>query len=517
MIATTNVFMPHAVDRPVAHAAPVHPPRPARHHAGSSGQQAALALQRAAGNRAVGRLLAASPPLSSVVVQRVESPEEQESIRQVLADRVHPTLIRKYDKTSDIPKPSAVKKLIGKVVVAAADRPAAYRAYAEAIAGTYFSAHTSDFQAGLVEEIVALATASESGLAEENKKRQAELEKLREQQSSAPPAKRPRPDATPGETRTYSTVEREELARRLGSPAVQDKLFDASRRGYGKHAAKAREGVSGAAALNTLPMFQPLSTHDMAAAQAGYTHQGFGDSLLLEKGVEEDYQVTMGRRGGQEIHQLGPYLPNGVKTSIKETISQILATKALTSEELAKAVDIRDPDELAAFLEEKSAPEWVLGKIRALRHLRAVEMDRGPETAGATALEHRSAAHLLSHMSAYPELTPLGPPQATVDLKKARKDALAKREAETDAESHDYSYIPTYIRERAVGSTTRMLTGFAADPKPDVEMDALIGAVLREDETPGEASEALVDALADVMRTPQHSGFDDDDEERKEN
>jgi hypothetical protein len=446
-------------------------------------------LQRLVGNQAVTRL----------VVQRMPDPD---GVVLETVSALHVKVLRIY-KDMALPKPSdrTLKATLEELVAAAPNKTKLYESYAGYVVGGYFKGNSS-YGEEIKANIVALATGVERATTAGQKKRKHDLAEL-DKSLPAPPEKTARTDAGKGSearrTVTYSGAQRNELARKLDLAEIQVKLFGASDQGYRLHRDSARPQIKEAARLNALEKLQPLSTADMASAQANYQHSAVGKALALEKAEGKSYKVTMGRRGGQDINQLATYLPSGTKKSVREDMEKILKDTSLTSKDLAHAVDIREPELLEGFLKGKGAMDWHIGKIRAFRHLRSVEMDRGPETAGGTVLEHRSAVHGYAHITDYPKLTPLGPGEATSDLREARK----RHVAEESEEPETYDYIPDDIRDRALKSKRGFLTSFVKNPRPDVEAEALVSAVLEEEETAGPPSEKLISAMRGVMRSPE--------------
>jgi hypothetical protein len=468
------------------HPAPASAPAPTRPARSRAPARDLTRLQRQVGNQAV----------TALVVQRMEDPGGAmfDTLRAL-----HVSVSGKYT-TLGLPNPSRVRTELKRLVAAAADKNELYNLYAKYVVKTYYFGSASHGEA-MREEIVALAKGVEVDTTDTRKKRDRDLEVLNKNLEDRPrPPKKARTEsgeATTSAPVTYSLAQQGELIRRLDLPEIQVKLFAASNEGYQRHLASARPEVAEAARLNALDKVQPLSTADMASAHARYVQSTVGeDSLLLERGKDNSYHVTMGRRGGQDIHQLGPYLPGGLKPSVEQTIERILRETKLTSSELAQAIDIQEPEDLEKFLEGKDATNWHLGKIRAMRHLRGVEMHRGPEAAAGTALEHRSAVHRYSHIANYPRLTPLGPPDATTNLRLARQLHLATRRG---GEPETYGYIPQDTRERALGSKTRFLKAFVKNPRPDKAAEELVAAVLEEDETAGPPSQRLIEAMKGVM------------------
>jgi hypothetical protein len=359
--------------------------------------------------------------------------------------------------------------------------------------------------------IMAMIKDVEDEVSAGKRERDERLKRIRESESTEeqPAKKRTR---VPVKVEKYLDPEKAALKEKLESPRIQQKMFRASALGYRANRAKSTETVKQRAELNALTeSANPLSTADMAIVQASYRPGAGGEqSLLLEKGPK--YQVTMSRSGGQEIHQLGPYLP-GIKKSVQEIIEEILKNTKLSSTEQAEAMNIRDPEELAKWVAGKNFSDKYIEKIRAMRHLLAIEKHRGEEISGATSLEHRSAVHGFRDITEYPERTPLGPSQATVELKLARAKRLkSEGKKETDIAS-DFSYIPSQTHKRALESTTHFLTSFMQNPKPDPEAGALVKALLEEQSEPGEPSQQLVDAFEGIVRTPTYTGFGGQSEE----
>lgn len=441
---------------------------------------------------------------STTPIQCMDDPDDAvyDSLRAT-----HVELYKKYKKLSSIPKPSAVKKDIKSIVEDATDKQDAYKNYSNYIAQEYFKGFDEDFLTQLANTIKKDIAAVEKEVARKKRRREEELQAIRNIEAEevhdetvgsdkevTPPRKKPK----------YTPEQQSALKEKLKAKPIQHQLFEASAKGYQQHREKARSTIADRAKLNSLTEIQPLSTADMASAMISYEHGSMGDSLKFEKG--KGYQVTMNRGGGEIIQQLGPYLPGTHGKSVQEILQEILSDTELNTRELAFAIDIRDPKDLEKFVKDKGVSDEFLGKIRALRKLREVEKARGPEVAGATALEHRSAVHGYSHIEEYPARTPLKSSKATTDIREARK--RKREEKGTEKEFPEaFDYIPTDIMELAVGSTNRFLEKYMANPQPDKEAETLVEAILNADVTKDKPEKDLVDAMEGIMHTPEYAGF----------
>jgi hypothetical protein len=448
----------------------------------------------------------------SVAVQRIDDPDG--SILETLRG-AHAALYGEYKNlATTFPTPSKMTRRLRNIVAIASSKEDAYARYAEIVVTEFFQLNESGTRSKRQEAIDACTNLESSTKARTEKLARA-LKEVREESTSAGeerPRKKLRLEEAGQSRKTYSDEERAQLKAKLATTQFQQRLFQASMHGYARHSKKGRAAVAKASRLNALAETQPLSTADMAVAHANYPHTRIGDSLILEPHVAGSQQVTMTRGGGQEIHQLGPYLASGSRKSVEQIIKEVLRETGLKSRDLAEAINLRRLEDVVEWLKQRgaSADDKQIGKIRAMRQLLGVEKDRGPEVSLATALEHRSAALGYRHIEEYPRHTPLGPGSATTDIRTARKRKLEESQA-TDFPP-DFTYIPGYIQKRAVNSITHFVTNFMDDVSGpfDREAETLVAVMLTED--PKKApTEDLYDAVASVLRTPEQSGYMDDE------
>ena len=485
--------------------------------------------------------------IQRMAIQRVEDADG--SIAQTLKD-VYAELYKKYKALMAITTgPAKMNRSIADRVKSAASKEDAYARFADLISRDYFTL-TSSGTADKRQEVLDLCASKEAAAKAHMARQAEELKSLNAAGSSTRPTKKRRLDTSGSAKKVYSDEDQARLLAKLKDPAYQQKLYRGSMEGYSRHRSGGRGDVAKAAPLNRLDLLQPLSTADIAIAQANYAHSRTGESLQLEPPGPQSGQVTMTRAGGQEVHQLGPYLP-GSKQSVKDIIQLLLKTTKLSSRELAEAINFRNVDDVVKLIKRKggSASTQHVGKIRAMRQLLGIEKDRGPEVALATSLEHRSAARGYRHIEQYPSNTPLGPADATTDIRGARKrklaemkagkliaesrlvealttseepksspDAAMTEEAKTDAPTtdlmpSDFSYIPDYIQTGAMASITHFLTGFMADTKGarDREIENLVDVMLVDEESKA-ADDDFYDKVASVLRTPEYNPYFEDEE-----
>jgi hypothetical protein len=415
---------------------------------------------------------------------------------------------RSAHKEMTLPVPNALRRKMVDVIAKAKTKNAAFDAFAKHV-GQLCWGQESKMENEFRAQLTTVAVASEGA----STARAAELATAAKEKP--PPAKRRRVGDELPEAPTFSAEEKAKVRAALAKPQMAVKLFHASNLGYDKHREQGREGVGVFALHNKLGDAGHLRTSDLARAQAGYQKSKTGDALELERRGKA--RVTMVRTGGQGIHQLGPYLPGGDSQSVQGLIEAILRTGKVGSRELAAAISMSSVDSVEKFLRAKGVPEKYVNKVRAMRHLLAVEKARGPEVATATSLEHRSAMHGFRHIGEYPRHTPLGPPKATTELRGARKRRREEIEAGEPEEVRveDYSYIPAETRRRGLASITNFVTKFVESPQADPEATRFVNAILTEPETSGPPSEEMIEASADVLRTPNYNPWEEFEEEEE--
>lgn len=455
-----------------------------------------------------------------VSIQRVEDPgnEIRNTIRKAYAQ-----LRKKYGETYSLPTPSRLHGKMVQIIESAKSKKGAFTAFRDYLVDTYFSVSADREK---LRTIIGEAFSSvEEEEQKQSAKRKKELEELsasrKKRATEAAKAKEEEKDdeadedeADEEEARTFTPKEKRTIKSKLEKPGIQKKLYRGSILAYEKHQGKADASIPGFTGLNALTTdySDPLSTSDLAQALSNYTPGKEGeDALLLEKSEKAPkYQVTMARTGGQEVHQLGPYLPSGgKKKSVQEIIAELQTETGLNSQQVGQAIDIKDVPTLLKKFPVLSTKPKALEKIRASRVLLAVEKNRGPEVAFATSLEQRKVRLGYGHVADYPKDTPLGPVSATANLKKARATQL-KSEGKDTGFPDDVSYIPKETQERAMKSTTTFIHSFLEKPHNDPEAMELIEAILAEKEEDGDPSKQLVEALDNVLRTPEQNFSDDE-------
>lgn len=419
---------------------------------------------------------------------------------------------KKFGLGGDVPSPSQMKPHIDAAVKAATDEGDAYDKFSTHVIDTHYPAklYMKSDRVETYKTLENLYVKAKTNL-ESRKQHEAEqLAKAARLAAKKRPAEKQEGKATKKQ-RTFSDKEQEQLADLLKEKSTKQKLYHASELAYEKHKERAHAEIATRAEHNSLTKLGlPLSTSDMAMAQSKYTHATSGDALMLEKReagkeLDDTYQVSMMRGGGQSLQQVGPYLG---ENSVDQRITDMLQDKdiKMTSIDLARAVNVRDPEKLIEQLMEKQKKTKKSGTlsgtfvrdIRTLRNLRAIEMDRGPEIAFATNAEHRNAELGKIHYGQYARRTPLSASKATTELRKAR----GSRQNLKGQETPDYlAYIPDEIHRKSQDSITTFLTAVAEAPDEYSEGTAVVDALLKEKKSV-EPSEELVDAIADVMRTP---------------
>lgn len=467
-------------------------------------------------------------------------------------------------KGGNVNKPSAYVRKIREVIKKATDAENAYTLFANELLGQHRILGMID--ANFETTFVASCKQEAAKRKKENEERKKELEQFHTTTTSDTPVKKVTGEDVKIKKRKYSAGEKEQVKKKLENDNVKNKLFEASERGYTQHREKSRtKEMQTLVKYDGLPKSGYLTTGQLAVYQEEYIRKMVGGSALtLEKGslpkkkaekeekekekeekaleTETSYHVTMTRRGGQEINQLGPYL--GPTDSVESIQKQLLKETKLKPYQLAIAVQISSPEELLVYLEKcgvKDIGGYYFGKIRALRVLMAVEKDRGFEVSAMTSMEMRSSAFGYSHVMDYPTKTPLGPPNATKDIRGARKEHQAKRvklepketpektietvgetveapkegKKEKESKPMEYSYIPDYIQTRSMNSLTSFVTSYMETPKNDPTSEKLIFALLSEPEDKGPASDTLVDVMEEMVSTPMFDPFGLDIEDEK--
>jgi hypothetical protein len=416
------------------------------------------------------------PARSSAVVQRVKNPEEEDTISNTLL-KVHTGLLKKYE-TSGLPKPSALAKRIAGFAADADTAEAAYELYQDYIREHYFKNNPFLLKIDIVQQ----AEKMEKAIAKQKSERAKAVAAV----SQARVPRRALPNA-PLQRETYSKGQQQAVKRKLETTEIQEKVFAASYGGYEQLASKAAADIAIRAEQNILhERPDPLHSADLAQVQKKYKHETYGEALKLEQ------SVTMTRRGGQQVGQLGPYQPNGEKRGITDLVTDILKQSELSSDELAAAIYEADPKVLRERLQKKGVSEEHFVKIRALRHLYGIEMSRGPELSVAISLENRSAARGFTDFQDYLENMAISGLNATADLKAARESA----------NEESYSYIPKNIRTRALASIKGFLLKYMASSEIDPEADAFIKAILKEPSDSEAPSDDLIDSSEALLRTP---------------
>lgn len=323
-----------------------------------------------------------------------------------------------------------------------------------------------------------------------------EAQRLEQDSRSKPGLRRQKPDRKEVHL-DLSQAQKEELPNKIRK--LMPKLVAASPIAYTQHCAKARPTVKERSGTNTLAekCFGPLSSTDFSKAFSCYKSELTGKSLNLGGGV------TMSRKGGMQIQQLGTYLPPTTRgpKSVQETMDQILKQSGITSRQLAIAINMRDSNAIAKRFPSLTSEQ--IQKIQAMRALMMVEIHRAPELLLGTLAEHRRSAHGFSHVKDYPTLTPMAPPGAAAELTKSRKDK--------GKQSLDASNIPEKTLERALASITGLLTSAAKKPPAnDPALNRLLQAVVDEPED-GEPSDNLVDAITECVSTPAYAIPEDEE------
>ena len=302
------------------------------------------------------------------------------------------------------------------------------------------------------------------------------------------------------------------MLKRLDNLQMQYLLLASSQKGYKQHQEQGNKAVKALAKMNRLHELPDMSSSSIALSLDHYDQSRIGDSLTLES--SDQHQVTMGRSGGQLIHQLGPYTIGTGKT-VKSVTKEILDA-GMSSKQLAKAMHYHSFEDLKKAYPDMS--DYLLGKVRALRHLIEVEKNRGPEVALHTSLEHRKSIHNYGLISSYADDTPLAPQGATTNLKDARKNKRNKKKRKRDVA---FDYVPKETQKRSLASLKGFYEKYTEYPVlEDEEAYDLFEAVVQQDLNAEKPSDALINASRDVMRTPLHvwnEWEDDDVEEKKDN
>lgn len=469
-------------------------------------------LQSVGGNRAVQRLLA-SRPSGGGVAQRMK--DEDGSNRKVLV-----AMYQKIYKKHNLPpivyllKPSdrGLKGAYTEAIASAGSLEEALdRIINFVIAKTDLSRRSKDEQTTWRNKMRAsgLSAQAEAASYEQQKKKELEaLGKGTKKESGDDKAKgtklKRRFDEMAGDSDFYKKPENLDiLLKKLKHETIRQKILAASQGAYEEQTKHARPSIAKKAELNALEDEEPMGMAEMLSAQKHYKKEELGEALKLEK--DDDYQVTMSRRGGQEINQLGPYLPGSHRKSVQETLKELLGDD-FTTRDLSRAIETRDSKRTKG---KHKLNKKKLGKVRALRHLHAVERARGPEVSIATAMEQRMASLGMKHMDDYILSHPLAPPSATTDIRSARDKAKKKKE-------DGFAYVPADIQKRAFGSLQSLAEGaFKAPPKEDPSIERILQEIARTEEDPDKENANLAKAFELGMMSPPYVWPEDREHEQE--
>lgn len=458
-------------------------------------------LQQAVGNRTAQRMmgtsLQADPP-----VQRMTDPDGKNA--DMLA-AMYRGIYGSIDKTTrsllGLPKPSDMKRLYASMIKQATDLNDALNRLADHVVDKYLMHLNDSEQNKWRKKMMAYGRTAKTKAEQYEERKKRDLDELNkdsgEDKTSEQmhPRKRFKYDRTQDDDFFGKKEHLDAVLQVLADKEKRLRIMSASKSAHERVAKMSRNSVPMRAQYNELEQEKPMGIAELLSVQEHYTKERTGDALLLEKG--EDYQVTMGRGGGREVHQLGPYQSgssNSTHVSVDE-MTQKLMEGGFSSVELAKAVETRDPEQVRGMHEFKGNE---YRDVRALRHLYAIERARGPEVAISTTMMHRMSELAMLHYSDYVKDHPLAPPDATADLRKARDKAEANEEEGT-------GYVPHYIQTRAFQGLEK-LAQKSFEKKQD--HDPSIGMLLREIHNLGDGEEEKDDRLTEsmmvAMLTPPH-------------
>ncbi|WP_271754150.1 hypothetical protein [Cohnella sp. JJ-181] len=434
---------------------------------------------------------------------------------------IYEKLGKRLGRLSPFPKPSdgSVKRKIVAAVAAAKDEDDALEHLADDLRDTYFSSYDNAEKDRWRNNIVDAGKEAKKEAANYEKEKKRDLDSLNEGKTADPVSeeenKRKRPRVSwEGSAAFFENKENLDLIRkRLADDKFRMAVMSASKSAHGRIVSMSRPTIAKRAKHNALVEEEkPMGMSEMLSAQQNYTQVTTGDALLLEK-IDDENKVTMTRKGGQEIGQLGTYLSDTrTKQSVLKTVKKMIGPK-LTTKDLSRAVETRDRGRIS---KQHNLKGKSLRNVRALRHLHAVERDRGPEVSISTAMEQRMASLGYSHITDYIEKHPLAPPKATTDLRSAREQAEKNGNSGMD-------YVPKDLQERAFGTLDRFATEAFKKPPED---DPSVGLLLRElAKAPdpsavkdGEKKEDnLTKAMTLGMMSPVWSWPDDEKHEQEDN